>query len=132
MLSILSKLKNLLKADGQQALVTPKEGHAEFLLTYKDLEIGKLWLEQGKWHFAYSEAFKAQDKIKPLVDFSKVEKIYHFESLPPFFLHRIPGMGQPKVRKIIKEDKIDPTNEVELLKRFGKKSISNPFRLNPV
>ncbi|MCO6491894.1 MAG: hypothetical protein J5I98_25990 [Phaeodactylibacter sp.] len=67
--------------------------------------------------------------MKPLVDFPDVNKTYSYEELPPFFAHRIPGLGQPKVQKIILEEKIDAHSEVELLKGFGKLSISNPFQL---
>ena len=63
------------------------------------------------------------------MDFPDVNKTYRYEELPPFFVQRIPGLGQPKVQKIILEEKIDAHNEVELLKRFGKLSISNPFQL---
>ena len=127
--NIISKLKNLWKADGQEELATPKEGKAAFRLMYEDLEIGLLTLSEGIWRFAYSEDFKAQSRLKPLVDFPDVNKTYRYEELPPFFVQRIPGLGQPKVQKIILEEKIDAHNEVELLKRFGKLSISNPFQL---
>ena len=127
--NIISKLKHLWKADGQEELATPKEGKAAFRLMYEDLEIGLLTLSEGIWRFAYSEDFKAQSRLKPLVDFPDVNKTYRYEELPPFFVQRIPGLGQPKVQKIILEEKIDAHNEVELLKRFGKLSISNPFQL---
>ncbi len=49
----------------------------------------------------------------------------------PFFVIRIPGLGQPAVQRVIREENIDPSNEAQLLKRFGKTTIANPFTLIP-
>lgn len=49
--------------------------------------------------------------------------------LYPFFIQRIPILSQPKVKEAIEKEKIDQTNIVELLKKFGRLSINNPFRL---
>lgn len=129
--TLFSKLKKkyLWKEDGRENLLTPRDVKAVFKLMYDDLEIGTLVLSEGNWRFAYSQAFKKQEHLKPLVDFPDINKVYHSEELPPFFAHRIPGLGQPKVKRIIQKENIDAQNEVELLKRFGKLSISNPFQL---
>jgi hypothetical protein len=55
--------------------------------------------------------------------------VYTKDELWPFFIIRIPSLKQPKVQKIISKEEIDSTSQVELLKRFGEKSISNPFQL---
>ena len=120
---------HLWKEDGRENLSTPTDGAAVFKLMYGDLEIGTLSLEEGVWSFSYSQQFKAQKHLKPIVDFPDVNKVYQSTELPPFFAHRIPGLGQPKVQKIIEKEKIDESDELELLKRFGKLSISNPFQL---
>jgi len=129
---MLSKLKNLWKSDGQESIVTPKDYDAEFVLTYKELVIGTLSLHKGIWSFQYSEEFKKQNRVKPLLDFPDVDKVYSSDELHPFFAHRIPGLGQPKVQKVIKKEKIDEQNEAKLLERFGKVSITNPFQLHLV
>ena len=49
----------------------------------------------------------------------------------PFFVIRIPSLGQPAVQRVIREENLDPSNEVQLLKRFGKTTIANPFTLIP-
>jgi len=64
-----------------------------------------------------------------LPDFPKVEKIYNSEELYPFFVQRIPGLGQTKVKEAIAEENIDEHNEAALLKRFGRFTITNPFEL---
>lgn len=130
MAGILSKLKNLWKSDGQEGILTPKDYDAVFELTFKDLVIGTLKLHEGVWTFAYSEAFKNQHAVKPLMDFPNVNKTYTSDELPPFFALRIPGLGQPKVQEVITKEKIDEHNEAKLLERFGKVSITNPFQLH--
>ncbi len=129
---MLSKLKNLWKSDGQESIITPNNYDAEFELIYKDLIIGTLSLHKGVWSFLYSEEFKKQDRVKPLLDFPDVNKVYSSDELHPFFAHRIPGLGQPKVQKVLKNEQIDEHNEAKLLERFGKVSITNPFLLQLV
>lgn len=128
----MTKLFNKIKSFIPQGLENSKvkEGeYAHFSILYKDLEIGSLELKDGLWHFAYSNEFKEQDQIPVLPDFPDVQKVYTKEELWPFFIIRIPSLKQPKVQKIISKEDIDSTSQVELLKRFGEKSISNPFQL---
>ena len=128
---MLNWLSKLFKSEEQTGeLNTPIDAKATFLLTYKELEIGYLRHSEGKWIFEYSDEFKNQNQIAVLIDFP--DKSHHYESpyLWPFFSHRIPGLGQPQVQEIIKEEKLNPENEIDLLKRFGKKSITNPFELS--
>ncbi|WP_317897783.1 HipA N-terminal domain-containing protein [Aurantibacillus circumpalustris] len=110
-------------------LSTPINAEAQFVLTYKDLVVGTLTRGHGKWAFEYSEAFKRQNKISVLTDFPHKDKKYEESYLWPFFAHRIPGLGQPQVKEIIKEEHIDSKNEIDLLRRFGQKTITNPFEL---
>jgi hypothetical protein len=89
------------------------------------LEIGTLRLNAGVWAFQYSEMFKQQTgilNIKPLIDFPNVHKTYLSADLAPFFMQRIPGSGQ-------NVQKATPQNEVDLLKNYGRQTISNPFVL---
>lgn len=118
-------LKLFKSEDGQEDFYTPTDVESVFQLTYRSLEIGTLRLNAGEWTFQYSEAFKNQDKIKPLLDFPDVNKKYISEELYPFFSQRIPGVGQ-NVRKT------ENLNEVDLLKKFGKQTITNPFVLQVV
>ncbi len=114
---------------GHEDLTTPKDIHAEFELKYKTLTIGYLVLDNGVWEFSYSEEFKNQDELRPIVQFPNKGKKYANEELWPFFTVRIPGLNQPEIQHIIESENIDRSNEVELLKRFGKKTISNPYEL---
>jgi HipA-like protein len=113
-----------------EGLSTPKGEEAKFVLMYKDLTIGYLNHTDSKWVFKYSEQFKVQSKIDALVDFPKKSQIYEASYLWPFFAHRIPGLGQPQIQRIIKEEHLNPKNEIDLLRRFGQKTITNPFELS--
>lgn len=122
-------INKLWKTDEQEHLTVPVSAKGVFMLYYQDLPIGMLSVNEGKWTFVYSEDFKKQDSVRKLIDFPQVDKVYTSENLWPFFAHRIPGLGQPKVQEIIKKENIDSDNEVDLLRRFGKRSITNPFEL---
>ncbi|MEX2411999.1 MAG: HipA N-terminal domain-containing protein [Candidatus Paceibacterota bacterium] len=128
MVKLLKKIKSFIPRGLEKSTVKEHE-YAHFTISYKDLKVGTLELKDDLWHFAYSEAFKNQEQISPLPDFPDVNKIYTKEELWPFFIIRIPSLKQPKVQKIISKEEIDSTSQVELLKRFGEKSISNPFQL---
>lgn len=131
---MLGKAKKVIKyliqhSEGHEGLKTPTDVHAEFILKYEDIPVGYLVLEQGMWKFSYSDEFKEQDKLRPLVQFPDENKVYENEDLWPFFTIRIPGLNQPTIQKILESENIDRSNEVELLKRFGKNTISNPYKL---
>lgn len=128
MKNLLSKLfKNEEQA---QELEAPVNTQVNMVLTYDGLMIGYLSHSKGTWKFEYSNEFKAQHKVDVLVDFPDKSQKYESSFLWPFFAHRIPGLGQPQIQDIIKEEKINPNNQIDLLQRFGKKSITNPFVLS--
>jgi len=102
-----------------------------FELGYKELEIGTLLFKDGEWIFKYSEDFKTQNEIQALIDFPDKTRTYRSEDLWPFFLSRIPGLSQPAIRELLRQEEINEDDEAALLKRFGKTSISNPFTLVP-
>jgi|SRR5690625_3848372 len=132
---MLEKAKNkLLKylnqhSEGHEDLATPSGIKAEFELKYKSLIVGYLELNDGVWKFSYSAEFKDQNELRPIVQFPDTNKVYKNEELWPFFTIRIPGLNQPEIENIIESENIDRSNEVELLKRFGEKTISNPYEL---
>jgi HipA-like protein len=123
------KLGKLWNSDGKEELGTPKNVEMVFILKYHNLVIGYLKLKNGIWSYEYSEDFKNQTEIAVLPDFPDKNKIYSSEFLYPFFIQRIPSPSQPKVKETLEREKIKPDNIAELLKRFGRFSISNPFHL---
>ena len=57
-----------------------------FTLSYKDLLIGQLMWRNEQWTFGYSNAFRSQNEIAPLVSFSDVKRVYESSELWPFLL----------------------------------------------
>lgn len=96
------------------------------------LEIGVLRADKDEWFFTYSDEFRAQREIQPIVNFPTADREYRSQSLWPFFALRIPSLKQPAVREFIENMPADKVDEGLLLKEFGTRSIANPFRLVPV
>jgi len=117
------------KPESLENINTPTNLDVIFNLYYNDLTIGYLTLKKGIWKFNYSDEFKKQESIKPLINFPDKNKEYSSGDLWPFFISRIPGITRPEIQSQIKKNNIDEENEVELLNLFGKKNISNPFIL---
>jgi HipA-like protein len=118
------------KSEGQEDIATPANQNAEFVLMYKELSIGVLSIKEGEWKFSYTDEFRQQKEIAPLIDFPSTGKEYRSSRLWPFFSYRIPGLNQPKVQEIMRAEHIQ-NNEVALLKKFGTISVYNPFLLKP-
>ncbi|MFN8300934.1 MAG: hypothetical protein U0U46_00480 [Saprospiraceae bacterium] len=112
------------RSEEQEEFFTPQNVDAKFILRYNALMIGSLTLHNGIWHFRYENEFKHQEVVKPLPDFPNINQEYKSIPLHPFFAQRIPGKGQMKGS--ISQEK---ENVVVLLKRFGRRTIANPFTL---
>lgn len=137
------KLKDLIyKSQGLEYQAPPPDQEVAFMVMLDGQHVGTLELIQGKWHFSYSCFFIQQHEKKstdskgstfltPLFGFPDVHKNYESELLWPFFTGRIPGLKQPEVKAILEREHIDKDDLVALLTRFGKKTIANPFELNP-
>jgi len=91
--------------------------------------VGTLSVADSIWKFEYSEAFRKQDELRPLMDFPDVDKVYESKELWQFFVMRIPSPEQPEVEEIIRREHIKENDAVGLLKRFGEYTITNPFIL---
>ncbi len=132
---MISKLINWLSKnedDFEMQLQLPENKDGKFVLMVDGMRIGTLHCEKREWFFKYTDEFKKHsDEYNHIVGFPDLNKIYKSESLWPFFQIRIPGLKKPAVQEIIAKEKIDQSNEVALLKRFGKKTISNPYELVP-
>lgn len=128
MLTTIKKIQYLFKSEDQEIeLSTPKGIVGTFRLMYKNIHIGTLTLNNGLWSFAYSPEFQSQDIISPIVGFPDKHKTYQSNLLFPFFASRIPSLQRLKLQKIIPPD--FPEDEVALLEKFGRQSITNPYQL---
>ena len=103
--------------------------HAQFHLIYQGLLVGVLTVSNGHWTFHYSNEFRQQHRLRPIVEFPDVGKTYTSDELWPFFGMRIPSLKQTSIREIVDEENIDEADEAQLLRRFGKRTIANPFEL---
>ena len=112
-----------------RSVKAPPEAHAKFLLSYDGLLVGTLTVQDGLWKFEYSDNFRLEDELRPIVEFPDVNKIYVNEDLWQFFASRIPSTEQPEVEEILKREHVQEDDAVGLLKLFGKRTIANPFEL---
>lgn len=110
----------------------PPDETIAFKVMLGSLEVGTLRADHGEWVFAYSDAFRRQSEIKPIVDFPALDREYRDRALWPFFALRIPSPRQPAVQKFLQSWPGGKVDEGILLREFGARSISNPFRLVPV
>ena len=102
-----------------------------FELKLGSLHVGTLSREGQEWVFAYTEAFGRQRQVAPIVDFPMVGRVYRSEDLWPFFALRIPSTTQASVQAYLRERGQTQAEAADLMKKFGRRSISNPFLLTP-
>lgn len=106
------------------------ESEKKFYLHLENLKVGELTFSNNNWCFKYAHDFKSNsENLNLIVGFPDVDKVYCSQELWPFFKIRIPGLKQPIVKEILVKENIDGTNDVKLLERFGKRTISNPYQL---
>lgn len=109
--------------------VEHKEAIHLFALKYQNAEMGILKFMDNEWTFIYSEWFKNQDELQPLLEFPDKQKIYQCKELWTFFKDRIPSFKQPKIKQYIEKHPEQRSNLAKLLEVFGEYSVNNPFRL---
>lgn len=117
------------KNDDDLAMYLPKDENITFILKVDDLDIGILVGKNGEWEFEYTNEFKHNGEYNRIIGFPDLNKKYTNTTLWPFFRIRIPGLKQPAIQEILERENIDKENEVELLQRFGYKTIANPYIL---
>ena len=127
---MIGKLKKILwKVDGMEFIDNPAGSKGVFQLKYGKQLIGILSYNNNQWTFKYSDEFKNNQDLNPIIDFPDTDKVYTNEQLWPFFASRIPSINQPFQFKKIQKANIKHNDSVGLLKLFGNETITNPFRL---
>jgi hypothetical protein len=112
------------------AMPLPREERQLFVLHIGNIPVGELTWQEEAWTFEYTEQFRARsEEFYPIVGFPNLEKTYRSNKLWPFFLVRIPGLGQSEVQETIAREELDVTNEAQMLRRFGERTLANPFVL---
>jgi len=113
----------------KKSIQAPEGVRAKFFLKYDQLLIGTLSVRDGEWAFEYSDEFKRSSALRPIVEFPELDHRYTSRELWQFFASRIPSPEQAEVEEILKREHIAEDDAVTLLKRFGKRTIANPFYL---
>jgi HipA-like protein len=127
---MIEKLKKILwKVDGMEFTDNPAGSKGAFHLKYGKQVIGLLSYENNQWTFKYSDEFRKDQVINPIIDFPDPDKVYTNEQLWPFFASRIPSLNQSFQFKKIRKANIKQDDSVGLLRLFGNETITNPFRL---
>lgn len=114
-------------SESQKEIVIASDNEATFHVNLGRLLVGILLYSDGMWYFNYSDEFKLQNRILPLTNFPSKDKEYSTKELWPFFASRIPSNAQLQL------DKDTPQEDmVTLLRRFGKRTVANPYELYPM
>ncbi len=105
---------------------------AEFRICLKSLHVGTLsYTSNGIWIFQYTEAFKSQEQYSPIFGFFDLDETYQSRVLWTFFDQRIPSAVQTRVQSWMEENPQKKDDKVALLSKFGKRTITNPYILEP-
>lgn len=104
---------------------------AEFRLFLDNLEVGCLRWDGIKWAFTYSEEFTRQNRLAPITDFPDTNRSYVSKDLWPFFALRIPSQAQEAVKQWMSKQDSSKVDDVTMLQRFGGRTATNPFVLQP-
>lgn len=116
--------------DWRRGVAKPVDPGVSFHLFLRDLEVGTLRMDGAEWIFSYSEAFRNQSKVAPIIDFPHVDQEYRSNQLWPFFALRVPSLAQTNVREYLAKTKKEP-DDARLMREFGRRSVANPFVLEP-
>jgi HipA-like protein len=120
-------LARLFWSESQNDMVLATEDDATFNVNLGKLLVGTLLYSAGVWYFSYSNEFKLQNRILPLANFPSKDKEYSTRDLWPFFESRIPSNAQLQIEKDRPKEDV-----VTLLRRFGRRTVANPYELFPV
>ena len=110
----------------------PVHADVSFELFLGSLKVGALSREGDEWVFAYSPAFEEQCRVRPIVDFPKLNHVYRSKELWPFFALRIPSITQAHVQDYLRNTGRKEADAADMMQQFGRRSIANPFVLEPV
>lgn len=114
-------------SESQKEIVIAPDNKATFHVNLGRLLVGILLYSDGMWYFNYSDEFKLQNRILPLTNFPSKDKEYSTKELWPFFASRIPSNAQLQLDKDMPQEDM-----VTLLRRFGKRTVTNPYELYPM
>jgi HipA-like protein len=112
-----------------EVVKAPAIPKAVFHVLYGNIEVGTLELVEGLWKFRYSDEFQKGNKLRAITEFPDFDREYVSPELWPFFAMRIPSLKQAEIKAIVEKEHIDEHDEATLLRRFGRRTVANPFEL---
>lgn len=113
-----------LPVDGVQVVLPLPDG--------RRIVVGALTREGGVYVFRYAPEYVADEAMRPLRAFPSFNREFRSDVLWPFFAVRIPSSKRPEVRRILDSEHLDENDQIVLLKRLGRRAVSNPFELRPL
>ncbi len=97
-----------------------------------DRQVAELYKdkERGRFFFRYLDTF-SEMCLSPIPGFPELSSkhLYSSDHLFPFFSERIPDRGRPEIQQLIKQLRIRPDDELELLAELSRHSVTDPFEL---
>jgi len=118
-------------SSGRGTEAVDRSKNAIFVLVLGRLPMLVLSRNSDGWTMRYTDAFKNQSRVAPLVPFPDVNKVYRSQELWPFFSVRIPSIARPEVERTVREEHLDYDDLAAMLRRFGRRSVADPFELRP-
>lgn len=128
--SLWSRMRRYWATSGAYRAINVEPGRkAAFHVLYGGTEVGTLELAEGFWKFRYSDEFRKDNHLRAITEFPNPSREYVSPELWPFFAMRIPSLKQAEIKAIVEREHIDEHDEATLLRRFGRRTVSNPFEL---
>jgi hypothetical protein len=116
---------------GNEQLRTENLETAVFRLLDGQREVALISHRDGIWVFRYTEEFQADNNVAAITDFPDKSREYRSEVPWSFLLARIPSTKRADVMNYLVARNMDTTDTIQLLREFGRQSISNPYKLIP-
>ncbi len=121
------KFGRLFWSESRHDMILDTDNSAMFNVNFGKLLVGTRYDSDVMGSFSYINDFKVQNRILPLTNFPQKDKEYSSRELWPFFTSRIPSNSQLQL------DKEKPKEDIiSLLRRFGRRTIANPYEIHPV
>jgi hypothetical protein len=99
------------------------------VVSYKNQSVAELTKQDGRFLFRYLEPFFTQD-LAPLPGLAPRREFVAFRELPAFFRERLPDTRRPEIKKYIRDNRIDESDELHMLACLGAHSITDSYELS--
>ncbi len=98
------------------------------IVFYQNRPVAELKKEKSVFYFRYLDDFFTQG-LSPLPGLEASREYVRFSSLPAFFRERLPDTRRPEIRQAIMRHRIDENDDLQMLAKLGKHSVTDSFEL---